>query len=478
MALSALLAACGESPSPLPTTNFPTPETTVPRPTVAVGSTHTPSPVWTPAPTQPSLGIDPQELQGVTVTFWHPWSGAGGDAIHASVQAFNESNGYGIQAVEVYQGNFNSLYEKVEQGFSTGSSPVLVVGYLDQLLAWEEGLVDLGPYLADRDWGLSGEEQGDFFEVFWRHEVVDGKRLAFPAQRSAQLLYYNLSWARELGFAAPPGTPEQFKSQACAAAQANLADDDPGNNRTGGWIVNTTPQSTLSWLYAFGSEVALPDGSGYRFDSPQSAAALAFLKDLLDSGCAWKTRQSDAGEGLSEGEFVETEFAARQALLVTGSLGDLPYMTAAMEQAGNEDQWTVIAFPSPEDRPAIYVYGPSYAIFETSEAEQLAAWLVVRWLSSPGEQARFIRASGTFPTRESVIEELGDFAAERPQWSAALDLLPFSRPDPPYASWRVVRWVVGDVGTQVFRSYFSPDRIPATLELMDETAAELHSRYP
>jgi hypothetical protein len=34
------------------------------------------------------------------------------------------------------------------------------------------------------------------------------------------------------------------------------------------------------------------------------------------------------------------------------------------------------------------------------------------------------------------------------------------------------------VGTQVFRSYFSADRIPATLELMEETAAELHSRYP
>jgi hypothetical protein len=38
-----------------------------------------------------------------------------------------------------------------------------------------------------------------------------------------------------------------------------------------------------------------------------------------------------------------------------------------------------------------------------------------------------------------------------------------------------VRWILNDVGTQIFRYYFTPDRIPATLELMDETAAELHN---
>jgi hypothetical protein len=39
-----------------------------------------------------------------------------------------------------------------------------------------------------------------------------------------------------------------------------------------------------------------------------------------------------------------------------------------------------------------------------------------------------------------------------------------------------VRWVVSDVGTQMFRSYFSADRIPSTVELLAETAAELHER--
>jgi multiple sugar transport system substrate-binding protein len=484
IALFILVAACGEAPAPIPESSPAVPTITGTPPTDASTSTgtSTPGPLETtpeiPQETPPSLGIDPQELQGITVTFWHPWSGEAGEAIRASVQAFNETNEYGIQAVEVYQGSYNSLHAKIDEAISAGSTPDLVVTYLDRLLSWQGEWIDLGLYVNDRDWGLAPEDRADFFEVFWEQDIVDGRRAGIPAQRSAQLLYYNLSWARELGYNSPPQTPAQLKEQACAATQANLDDDDPDNNRTGGWIVNTTPQSMLSWLFAFGSEIGLPDGSGYYFDSPQSAAALEFLKDLFDSGCAWRVRRGDTGEGIGEGEFVEAEFASRLALLVTGSLGDLSHQASAMEMAGNNDEWTVIAFPSPENRPAIYIYGPSFAVFRSSPAEQLASWLLARWLVSPAEQARFIRASGTFPTRAAAAGHLNDYADGHPQWAASLDLLPFARAEPRYASWQVVRWVIGDVGTQVFRSYFTADRIPVTLELMEETAAELHSRYP
>lgn len=475
-----LVAACGEAPAPLPESSptFPTITGTPPSDEISGSGTATLEPTETALETPPSLGLDPQELQGITVTFWHPWSGESGEAIRASVQAFNQTNEYGIQAVEVYQGNFNSLYAKIDEAFATGSPPDLVVAYLDRLLGWQDKWVDLEPFVKDRDWGLAPEERADFFESFWDQEIIDGQRAGIPAQRSAQLLYYNLSWARQLGYDSPPQTPAQFKDQACAATQANLDDDDPDNNRTGGWIVNTTPQSLLSWLYAFGSEISLPDGSGYHFDNPQSAEALSFLKDLYDSGCAWKVRRGDTGEGLSEGEFVEAEFASRLALFVTGSLGDLPHQASAMKKAGNNDEWTVIPFPSPESRPAIYVYGPSFAVLRSTPQKQLASWLLARWLVSPTEQARFIRASGTFPTRAAAAGQLSDYADSQPQWAAALDLLPFARTDPRYASWQVVRWVIGDVGTQLFRSYFTADRVPATLQLMEETAAELHSRFP
>jgi hypothetical protein len=86
-----------------------------------------------------------------------------------------------------------------------------------------------------------------------------------------------------------------------------------------------------------------------------------------------------------------------------------------------------------------------------------------------------VASHGTFPLGTAVMEFLEDYARQNPQWAAAQDLLTNAQPEPGLESWSRVRWILGDVGSQIFRYYFTPDRIPATLELMDETAAELRA---
>ncbi|PIZ25991.1 MAG: ABC transporter substrate-binding protein, partial [Chloroflexi bacterium CG_4_10_14_0_8_um_filter_57_5] len=44
-------------------------------------------------------------------------------------------------------------------------------------------------------------------------DPVNGQRLGAPAQRSARFLFYNQTWARELGFSAPPATADEFRQQ-------------------------------------------------------------------------------------------------------------------------------------------------------------------------------------------------------------------------------------------------------------------------
>ena len=386
------------------------------------------------------------------------------------VSEFNASNAYGITVDSAYQGNYNQLYERVLDAGSTGDPPNIAVGYNYEILSWNDvggGTLDLNRYVDDPEWGLSSQEQADFYAIFWTQDVEDGFRLGLPAQRFAQLMYYNLSWAEELGFEAAPQTPQEFKLRACAAARANNRDDDPDNNGTGGWVTNTSPSAILSWMYAFGSEAIDSAGTGYDFDTPQTRAALAFLKDLYDSGCAWQT----------DGDHAEEEFASRQALFVAASIADLPEQKKALDQAGNQDDWTLIAFPSPARQPVIDVYGPAFAVFKSSPQEQLASWVFLKWFLSPEVQARWVPAGHTYPLRASTAQLLEDFASAHSQWAGAQDLLPFAKTEPGFQSWSVVRWAVGDVGTQTFRSYFTPDRIPATVELLDETASELHQRF-
>lgn len=466
--LSGVLFITACSSQPIPTAPFvsETPELT---PTsTKPPATPTPTPTITPQPTS-ALGLKTADLDGVTVEFWHPWAGDTGRAINEALSEFNASNPYGISVNAVYQGELNDLYEKISKAELDTGLPNLAVGTNYQIQSWintGKPVAGLDTYINDPEWGVSTQELADFNETFLNQDTQGGKRFGMPAVRSAQLLYYNTTWAEELGFTTLPKTPEQFKTRACIAARANKSNDKTEDDGSGGWLINTSPSSILSWLYAFDSNVILPDESGYQFNTSNAEAALEFLKELFDEGCAFEMDTLQA----------EFEFANRRALFITSALTDINFQNSELIRAENNDTWSVIGFPSPRSEPLIGVYGPSYLMFAGTPQENLATWLVIKWLLSPEQDANMVRARGTFPIRISTNDMLDDYGNENPQWLAAQDLLDRAIAEPGLESWGMVRWILGDVGTQIFRYYFTPDRIPATLELMDETAAELHNR--
>ncbi len=495
LALLAVLSACQGAGTPTPrATGSGTPAveaseegtTKVTRKPPAGRTSATPALQTTPTP---GITLTAADLDGVQVQLWHPWSGAAGAAFEALVADFNAENPYNITLQTRPHGTYNELYEQVRQAITDGETPDLAVGYLYEIIDWRESgapLVNLDRYVKDASWGLSPVEQEDFLPVFWEHDVVNGARLGFPAERFGQLLYYNQSWAEELGFDSPPETPAEFRAQVCAAAQANRNDGDPENDGSGGWIANADPEVMLAWLYAFGSPVVNRSGSGYDFDTPEGEAALSFLQDLYANRCAWLAASEIfsgefvGGDTASGGhlldEYSQSAFAARLALITAGSVAGIADQAAAMAFAGNKDRWTVLPFPAPEGEQAISVYGPSFALFASAPEKQLAAWIFIQWISSAENQVRWIESSGAYPLQGEALGRFQASSSVPQQWSQALELLPFARSEPPFQSWSVVRWALSDLGTQAFRSYFGADRIPAALELLDDTAAELNRR--
>ncbi len=461
-----LLVACNGETIPTQTAIIETQDLV---PSSTSTATHIPpTPSITPQPTS-SLGLKPADLSGVKITFWHPWTGETEKAIQQSIGEFNTANEFGITVEAVSQGTIDSLYETIDSTESASNLPNLALGANYEIQSWvSEGkpVTGLNIFVNDPEWGFKAEDLADFFPVFLGQDVNDQNRFGFPAIRTAPLIFYNSTWGKELGYSSPPSSTQEFMEQACTAASAYNINELQEDNGTGGWLIDTTPSGVLSWIYAFGSTVTRPNGDGYQFDSPQTADAFQFLKDLFDQGCAWELLDSPA----------EVEFANRRALFITSTLGEIGYQQDELELADNNDLWTVIGFPTPSGESIIDVYGPSYAIFAGTQEENLGAWLVIKWLSSPEQVAKLTAARGTFPVRASAVEYLDTYVRENPQWAAAQELLTSAQPEPSLESWKVVRWILGDVGTQIFRYYFTPDRIPATLELMDETAAELHEQ--
>lgn len=423
----------------------------------------------------PGLGVDPNLLNGLKIQFWQPWSGETNRELKALIEQYNLTNDLGIQVEMTSFGSQEALDQAMQAAIADGKPPDLTAAYLFQALNWQagEGFVDLQPYLNDPDSGLSIEELADFYSSFFNAGQVGNEQLGLPAIGSAQVLVYNQTWAEELGFNSPPETPEELAKQACAAAQANKLDDNPENDGKGGLILSTHYSPIFAWITAFGGEIYNPANEGgndksYHFASEQVESAFSFLRDLYDRGCAW----------LPEEPYPEDGFANRLGLFAVNSVVNLPYQAGALQKAGSQDRWTVLPFPTREGGAALSVYGPAFEIMQSTPEKQLAAWMLIRYLLAPENQARLVQASNGLPVRKDTLSFLKEYQAAQTDWTAAQQLSANALSEPTAASWKTVRWALSDAATQLFRAYFTSDKIPELVKFLDKTAAELHRDAP
>ena len=434
---------------------------TVTPPKVTKETRATATPTLAPAPVS-NLDVDVESLRGLTIMVWHPWFGVEASLLESQVAEFNSSNEWDITVLTVSQSNYTELFNNVTAALAAPDKPNLVIGLPEHALFWEErtGVVDLTPYVSDPVLGFSETEVADFPSVFWAQDQVGEKRLGLPAQRTTRLLFYNQSWARELGFSAPPASPEDFRKQACAANAALRANDTTSDDGRGGWYVDSDPMTPFAWMLAFGG--GLQEGESYRFLTPENIAAFRFTKTLFEEGCAWQAADSN----------VRDEFAARRALFVTGGLEDLSAQLRAFNTIVSADQWTILPFPGEGDDTLI-VYGSSFILMPSTDAEQLAAWLFVRWMLSAETQAEWVQTTGLFPLRTSTLNLVADYAATHPQWVEAVRLLPHGRGTPQLASWRQIRVVLGDGFDFMFRINMPVGQVATILADMDRAVQDL-----
>ncbi|KAF0106297.1 MAG: hypothetical protein FD146_2666 [Anaerolineaceae bacterium] len=456
-----VFSACGPA-TPAPAS---TPEL------VAGTATAIAAPTTTPVP---AIGLAPASLRGVRIQVWHAFSGASAEIFTSRLARFNSVNEWDIIVDQAWQGDQPSLFEAVNAALESGPRPDLVIALPEQTLVWDASgaVVDLTPYVSDPDWGLAAGEVADFPSVFWQQDEVNGRRLGVPAERSARYLFYNVTWARELGFNSPPVTADDFSEQACAANASFRADASEQNDGYGGWIVDADWQTVHPWLLAFGGGVT--DSGGYLFQTDPNLAALEFLKTLKDNACAWMAADPENPFATHPGPFYE-QFANRSALFITGDLTEAAAFSAALTRLGSTDEWTAIPFPGPEAQ-AVTVYGPSYTLLESTPERQLAAWVFVRWLLSPENQADWVEAAGTLPLRAATLDLLAGYRSAHPQWGAAVDALSLAHGVPQRADWRTVRYVLADGTLSIFRMDVPVSDIPNVLAEMDATAEEISNK--
>jgi len=446
--VSTLISACsGATPAP-------TREASVTQASVDATPTEE-----TTVETVSKLGVNEADLNGLEITVWIPWFGIESDLFNNLANQFNTDNEWGIKIIVENKVNFSNLYETTTSSLPTAGRPDMVIALPEHAQGWftDGFVIELSDYVNDPKYGI---DSNDIPFVFWNQDLAGTDRIAIPAQRDAQFLLWNQSWAEELGYKSAPATAEDFKTQTCAAHTSMTKDDDPKNDSAGGWLVDTDTMTAYSWMLAFGGGV-LEQGN-YRFLAPNNIDAFKFLRELAEEGCSWQGVDVDQVEA----------FANRQALFITSNLHQFPSIARAFASAGSKDDWVVLPFPG-DNNGAISVYGSSYVILDSTDEEQLASWLFVRWLLENEQDKRWVETTHLFPVRSSTLDLLNDYERTHPQWTQAVDLLPEGEIQPQLASWRTVKIMVGDGFTQMYRVNVPSGQVAVILAQMESTARDL-----
>ncbi len=382
-----------------------------------------------PAAEGPLAGVDPS---GQTVVWWHQHTGGREEFLNAIIADFNANNPWGITVEASNQGSYGDIYNKMIAGIPTGDVPNLVVAYQNNSAAYYQagGLVeDMDVYVKDPTWGLNEAEVADFVPSFFTQDYTpDGSaRIGFPPNRSIEGLYYNLSALKELGYSAPPTTLAEFREMACAFTANGWSGYEGGDQI--GYTIRTDASNIAAGAFALGGDI-FKDGQ-FTYNDPAVVEYIQFMVDLYNEGCATL---------IAERYGDQNNFTAGKALFYMGSSSGLFFVRSGIETAFTEPfEWGFTALPY-KDVPVTNVYGASVSIPATTPEAQLAAWLFVRWMTEPEQQAGWANVSQYFPVRFSAQEGMTELFADFPQYAQAWELLQGeTKVEPQVASYDVVR---------------------------------------
>jgi ABC-type glycerol-3-phosphate transport system substrate-binding protein len=350
--------------------------------------------------------LDPS---GALVVYWHALDGTDEEHLLEMMDDFNASNEWHITVTGEHQGDMETIQRKVLEHLASGKLPSMVMSepVLAATYAAQEAAVELSPYWESQKWGFSDEQLDDFWPGALDVDKLpqfDDQRYSFLSCRSLQLLYYNVDWLKELGHETPPQTWQEFQDLACAASNP-----DEGLY---GFEFGMDSSLFINMLATQGVGIVDESLESYSLGDGQGRRALRLLQELITERCAqWETES---------GPLVN--FSAGNILFSVASSADLLAYQRTIAEAANFD-WSLSVLPYTTPEAQVGVYGTGMTILPTTPKEQLAAWLFIRWLAEPEQQARWAQGAGCFPIRRSALDIVEEDVAQYPQYSLASQFL-------------------------------------------------------
>lgn len=436
-----LFAACGSAPAAQPTS-------------APAADSQAAAPASAPATeSQPAAG-DLESLEITTpqrIEFWHIQATIYGEAITEIVAEFNRQNAGKIEVVEVFQGSYTDLNQKIRAALQGGGLPTVAMAYENDTVEYmRTGVVlPLDPYIESAKWGLSEAELSDIAPAVLARQRVpqyEGATMSWPHGNSAQGVYYNRDILEQAGFEAPARTWPEFMEQARAIKAATGLPSVPLRG-PGGVFRNM--------LRSHGLDIVNPDGTVTSLNTPEAVESLSMLKTMVDEELAIITEES-------EQEFTNGRTAME--------FGTTARTSTKLELIGDTFRWGMALTPQApgNDQPVTDLYGGNQVLFKQGDPQkELAGWLFMKYFAGPEAQAIYAARTGYFPATLSSQESelLSQNYAENPQKQQAFEaVFPYAKIDTPTAASNAIYDMINNTTLEVLLGRLSPEEGAARMQ--------------
>ncbi len=398
VAFALAISACAPAAAP---TTAPAAVATVP------GATAAPTSVPVPA--------------GATkVTFWHSQSGdVGGKVIPKMISDFNASQTKCF-ATATYQGSYDDALNKLKAGLQSGDIPTVMQLYDigTKLMVDLKVATPMQDFIDKEKYDISGIEPN-----LLAYYTVNGKLQSMPFNSSNPMLYYNKDAFKAAGL--DPNKPPRTFDEVEQYAQKLTKKDASGQ---------VTQYGVSFAIYGWFFEQFLAVSGGYytnngngrdsiataaTFNSPEGLAIVNWWKKMYDEGV-------EGNYGRNTTDTRNAFVAGKTAMIIESTAALTSLLDATQGKFGlgtgfyprpNEDAYT---------KYGTIIGGASLWILNgRPQAEQDCGWQLVKFLSSPPEQAYWHISSGYYPTNKAGYDQQTDkdWRAKYPQFQTAIDQL-------------------------------------------------------
>ncbi len=335
----------------------------------------------------------------VDVEFWYSGGKTAVNIVAEIVGEFNESQDKYNVTMNT-QASYKETYQKLQTAIAGKKAPDLaLLDVSDARNLFEKGLTqDINVFINED----SEFDKDDYLEVFYKQGEKDGALFALPAYGTTQVLYYNKQAFNEVG-----ADPENIKTwQDLGKVAADIAALDSFEY---GWEPMWGAPNLVDASLSNGAKLLSDDGKTVVINSDEWVEVWESFRKWIHEDKIMKV--NSGGQGWEYWYKTIDDVLQNKAGGYTGSSGDQADLdfsiVGAMEQPGFGDN---------SSAPTADALQFS-VLANSTEEEKQGAYELMKFFTSPENQAKWSMNTGYIAVRNSVKEvpEFKTYSEEHPQ---------------------------------------------------------------